>query len=198
LVAESVIHEPFAVINADDYYGVDAFKKMADYLSGLSVTSNAFAMVGFDLLNTLSEFGSVSRGICEVNAEGLLTKVVERTRISKDNKGIAYFDSNDQPVYVDDYAITSMNFWGFTPLFFEHLKVHFANFLRENIQNLKSEFYLPTIVDILIHTNEATLKVLRSQDRWFGVTYANDKPIVVARIAELVEKGIYPSNLWKV
>ena len=172
---------------------------MADYLSGLSVTSNAFAMVGFDLLNTLSEFGSVSRGICEVNAEGLLTKVVERTRISKDNKGIAYFDSNDQPVYVDDYAITSMNFWGFTPLFFEHLKVHFANFLRENIQNLKSEFYLPTIVDILIHTNEATFKSVAESGSFILVsTYANDKPIVVARIAELVEKGIYPSNLWKV
>jgi hypothetical protein len=196
LVAADKVHEPFAVINADDYYGADAYIKMADYLSKLSVNDTAYSMVGFDLNNTLSEFGSVSRGICAVDDKSFLVGVTERTKISRDEKGVAYYDSNDKPVYVDEKSIVSMNFWGFTPKFFKQLDEHFSIFLRENLSNLKAEFFLPIIVDSLIKSKQSTLTVLRSTDKWFGVTYKDDKPHVVAKIKELVNKGVYPPNLW--
>ena len=197
LVAAGKINEPFAVINADDYYGADAYKKMADYLSNLPVSSVAYSMVGFDLNNTLSEHGSVSRGICEVDSNAHLIGVVERTKISRDDNGVAYYDANDKPVYVDEKSIVSMNFWGFSPTFFKQLDVNFVKFMHANYANLKAEFFLPIIVDDLIKAREITLTVLRSTDRWFGVTYKEDKPVVVAKIKELVEKGVYPANLWK-
>lgn len=197
LVAAGKVNEPFAVINADDYYGADAYKKMADYLSKLSNTANAYSMVGFDLNNTLSEHGSVSRGICEVDGNSLLVGVTERTKICRDAQGVAYFDAEDKPVYVDEQSIVSMNFWGFTPAFFKQLDVNFEKFIAKNSDNLKAEFFLPIIVDDLIKEKAATLTVLRSTDRWFGVTYKEDKPVVVAKIKDLVAKGVYPANLWK-
>lgn len=197
LVAAGKVKEPFAVINADDYYGADAYKKMADYLTKLDVHSTAYSMVGFDLKNTLSEHGFVSRGICEVDSNSLLVGVTERTKISRDVKGVAYFDAEEKPVYVNEDSQVSMNFWGFTPAFFKQLDLHFEKFIKANIHNLKAEFFLPIIVDDLIKSKEATLKVLRSTDRWFGVTYKEDKPVVVAKIKELVDKGVYPPNLWK-
>jgi choline kinase len=197
LVAAKAIKEPFAVINADDYYGSDAYKKLSVYLSGLSIDSSSYAMVGFDLNNTLSEHGLVSRGVCETDTNDNLISVTERTKIGRDLKGVAYKDENDQSVYISDKSIVSMNFWGFTPLFFSQLEKHFREFIKMNAGNIKAELYLPFVVDELIKQKLATVKVLHSNDKWFGVTYKEDKPLVVAKIKELIEKGVYPSPLWK-
>jgi dTDP-glucose pyrophosphorylase len=197
MVAAKAVKEPFAVINADDYYGSDAYKKIATYLSALPIDSSAFSMVGFDLDNTLSEHGLVSRGVCEVDAASNLVSVTERTKIGRDNKGVAYQDANDQSVYISEKSIVSMNFWGFTPLFFTQLEKNFREFIRDNSTNIKAELYLPFVVDELIKQKQATVKVLRSSDKWFGVTYKEDKPLVVAKVKELVEKGVYPGKLWK-
>jgi UTP-glucose-1-phosphate uridylyltransferase len=198
MVAASKVHEPFAVINADDYYGTDAYKKMACYLSDLNNSQTHYAMVGFELDNTLSEHGLVSRGICEVAANSSLTSVVERTKIGRDEKGVAYKDANDNPVYIPEKSIVSMNFWGFTPAFFKQMEKDFQEFIKTNYTNPKAEFFLPFVVDDLIKSGQASAKVLCSADRWFGITYKEDKPLVVARIKELVEVGIYPEKLWEV
>lgn len=197
MVAATKVNEPFAVINADDYYGADAYKKIADYLSKLSNTETNYSMVGFELDNTLSEHGLVSRGVCEEDASANLISVVERTKIGRDEKGVAYKDADDKSVYISDKSIVSMNFWGFTPVFFKQLEAHFQEFIKTNYTNPKAEFFLPFVVDDLIKAKQANVKVLRSSDRWFGVTYKEDKPLVVAKIKELVEKGVYPKVLWK-
>jgi UTP-glucose-1-phosphate uridylyltransferase len=197
MVAASAVKEPFAVINADDYYGADAYKKMADYLSKLGNDQTNYSMVGFDLDNTLSEHGLVSRGVCQVDAHSDLISVTERTKIGRDSKGVAYKDHNDASVYIDDKSIVSMNFWGFTPVFFSQLEEHFHKFIKESFSNPKAEFFLPFVVDDLIKAKQAHVKVLRSVDRWFGVTYKEDKPMVVARVKELVASGVYPTVLWK-
>lgn len=197
LVAASVVKESFAVINADDYYGSDAFQKIAAYLKNLPVNSTDFSMVGFDITNTLSEHGFVSRGICTVDKDNNLISVTERTKISRDSKGIAYQTEDGRPVYISDKSLVSMNFWGFSPRFFEFLEIHFQKFIELNFTNPKAELYLPFVVDELIRQKQVTVKVLRSTDRWFGVTYKEDKPLVVAKIAELAAKGVYPNILWK-
>ena len=196
LVAASKVKEPFAAINADDYYGSDAFRKMAGFLSRVSNNQTSYAMVGFDLDNTLSEHGFVSRGVCEVDENSNLLGVIERTKISGTEKGVAYKDDHDASVYIDTKSIVSMNFWGFTPLFFQQLEDHFQEFIKENYTDLKSEFFLPFVVDDLIKARKANVKVLRSTDRWFGVTYKEDKPLVVGKIKELTKDGLYPVNLW--
>ena len=196
MVAAFKVKEPFAVINADDYYGADAYKKMADYLSKLSNTETAYSMVGFELDNTLSEHGLVSRGVCEEDAKENLISVVERTKIGRDSKGVTYKDTEDKSVYISDKTIVSMNFWGFTPVFFDQLEQHFHEFIKINYTNPKAEFFLPFVVDDLIKAKKASVKVLRSTDRWFGVTYKEDKPLVVAKINELTKDGLYPVNLW--
>jgi UTP-glucose-1-phosphate uridylyltransferase len=197
MVAVKKVEGPFAVINADDYYGADAYKKMADYLSKANNSETSYSMVGFELDNTLSEHGLVSRGICEEDAHANLISVVERTKIGRDEKGVAYKDADDNSVYISEKSIVSMNFWGFTPAFFHQLIKHFHEFIKTNSSNPKSEFFLPFVVDDLIKAKQATVKVLRSTDRWFGVTYKEDKPLVVAKIKELVEAGVYPEVLWK-
>ena len=197
LVAASKVKEPFAVINADDYYGADAFKKLATYLSSLNNTETTYSMVGFDLDNTLSEFGQVSRGVCNVNSASTLISVTERTQIGRDSKGVAYKDAAGNPVYISDKSIVSMNFWGFTPTFFGQLEKQFQAFIADNFTNPKAEFYLPFVVDELIQTKQASVKVLHSADKWFGVTYKEDKPLVVAKVKELADKGVYPQPLWK-
>jgi NDP-sugar pyrophosphorylase family protein len=197
MVAASKVKGPFAAINADDYYGLDAYSKMATYLSRLSASQTNYAMVGFDLDNTLSEYGFVSRGVCQVDGNSNLVDVTERTRIERTEKGVAYKDTYEALVYVDVKSIVSMNFWGFTPLFFSQLEDHFQEFIRANYTNPKAEFFLPFVVDDLIKTKKASVKVLRSADRWFGVTYKEDKPLVVAKIKELTEGGVYPKSLWE-
>jgi UTP-glucose-1-phosphate uridylyltransferase len=197
MVAGSKVNEPFAAINADDYYGSDAFMKIGAYLSNLDVNQSTYTMVGFDVDNTLSENGTVSRGVCEVDSNMLLKSVVERFKIENTDKGVICKDESDNAFYIDAKSIVSMNFWGFTPNFFSQLETHFQQFIKENFANPKAEFFLPFVVDELIKSKQATVNVLRSTDKWFGVTYKDDKPLVVARIKKLVEAGIYPKNLWK-
>ncbi len=197
LVTKSEIHEPFAVINADDYYGVDAYRKMSDFLTELTNVQSTYAMVGFDLNNTLSEHGFVSRGICEVDEHSYLVTVAERTKIGRDQLGVAYHNEYGEPVYVNEQSIVSMNYWGFTPEFFSQLELQFQLFIDANYNNIKAELYLPTVMDELIRSRQAQVRVLRSSDQWCGVTYKDDKPMVVERIKNLVQSGVYPQTLWE-
>jgi len=197
LAAGKTVQEPFAAINADDYYGADAFMKIGAFLSNLKNNEASYAMVGFDVDNTLSENGTVSRGVCEVDTNMYLKSVVERFKIENTEKGVVSRDENDNPIYIDAKSIVSMNFWGFTPHLFTQLETHFQQFITANISNPKAEFFLPFVVDELIKTQQAKVNVLRSADKWFGVTYKDDKPLVVARIKQLVDLEVYPKSLWK-
>lgn len=196
MMAKEVINEPFAVINADDFYGRDAYQVLSDFLTTLSNDQTNYAMVGYLLKNTLSDFGSVSRGVCSNNDKGFLTDVVERTSIVRKN-GKVYYTDGDTEVAIDENSIVSMNFWGFTPKFFHQLDRDFRTFIAENAGQLKAEFFIPLVVNNLIKSNEASIKVLKSTAQWFGVTYQEDKPVTIQKIKELVAKGVYPENLWK-
>lgn len=198
LMAKDKVREPFAAINADDFYGASAFKEMADYFATLGASSQSeFAMVGYDLDNTMSEYGSVSRGVCLKDENGWLSEVVERTKIQYTPQGIADVQENGDTLTLQKNDIVSMNFWGFTPEFFRQAEPYFKEFLTEQGSNLKSEFYIPMVVDLLIKSRQAKVKVLQSHDRWFGVTYKEDKPLVVEKLAQLTREGFYPAKLWK-
>jgi len=194
LMAKACIKEPFAVINADDYYGVEAFSTMADFLKN-SITEKEYAMVGYQLANTISENGSVSRGVCATNASDHLETVIERTHIEKRLQGIAYKE-DDKWIPLAGETTVSMNFWGFTIQLFKHLEVQFRSFLAEEGQALKSEFFIPSVVAKIIEDGNTNVKVLKSDAQWFGVTYREDKEKAAKAILELVDKGIYPSKLW--
>ena len=196
MMGKDVIHEPFAVINADDFYGRESYKILADYLSKLNDTRNQYCMVGYRVGNTLSESGTVARGICETDAEGNLTGVVERTQVMRIDGEVKYKDENDQWISIPDNTPVSMNMWGFTPDYFEHSEKYFVEFLKKNIQNPKAEFFIPLVVNELIINNTAKVKVLDTPSKWFGVTYAEDRPGVVAKLHQLVDDGVYPSPLW--
>ena len=196
LMGKDAIHEPFAVINPDDYYGRESFQVLADYLRSIEGTEGNYAMVGYRVCNTLSESGSVARGVCETNAEGYLTKVTERTKILREEDGVIRFIEEDGKTPLDENTPVSMNMWAFTPDYFRHSEEYFVTFLKEHGQELKSEFYIPTLVDYLIHSGKATCKVLDTPSRWFGVTYATDRPQVVDKFAQLVKDGVYPSPLF--
>ncbi len=194
LVAKNVINEPFAVINADDFYGKDAFKVLSEYLQSLANDSTDYSMVGYKLKNTLSENGSVSRGVCS-SENGFLTDVVERTNIyKKENKVV--FEENDTPLEIPEDSVVSMNFWGFSPKFFSQMENDFKKFIVENAENLKAEFYIPLVANNLITRNEARVKVLSSDAEWFGITYKEDKEETIKKVSQLVENGFYPSSLW--
>ncbi len=199
MMGASAIHEPFAVINCDDYYGRDSFQVMGRFLSELPEgTKNRYSMVGFRVGNTLSESGTVSRGVCSTNANHMLTSVVERTKIQRIDGEVKYLDENEQWVAVPDTTPVSMNFWGFTPDYFEYSEAYFKTFLSnpKNMENLKSEFFIPLMVDKLINDGTATVEVLDTTSRWFGVTYPEDRPPVVAKFKELVDAGVYPDHLF--
>jgi hypothetical protein len=197
LMGKDVIKEPFAVINADDFYGQESFKILADWLRNAEGKTNEYCMVGYRVGNTLSESGSVARGICETNAEGLLTTVVERTYIIRDtDKKIKFRDENGNFVEVEENAPVSMNMWGFTPDYFKHSEEAFKDFLKENEDNIKAEFFIPLVVNNLIVSGTATCKVLDTPSVWFGVTYAEDRPMVVDKFENLVKQGVYPAKLW--
>jgi hypothetical protein len=196
MMGKDVIHEPFAVINADDFYGRESYKILADYLSMLNDTRNQYCMVGYRVGNTLSESGTVARGICETDAEGNLTGVVERTQVMRIDGEVKYKDENDQWITIPDNTPVSMNMWGFTPDYFEHSEKYFVEFLKKNIQNPKAEFFIPLVVNELIVNKTAKVKVLDTPSKWFGVTYAEDRPGVVAKLQQLVDDGVYPSPLW--
>ncbi|WP_461631190.1 nucleotidyltransferase family protein [Labilibaculum euxinus] len=194
LMTKDCINEPFAVINADDYYGVEAFTTIAEYLSN-TITDEENCMVGYQLGNTISENGSVSRGVCGTNENDHLTAVVERTHIEKLENGIAYKE-NEVWVQLVPQTTVSMNFWGFTPKLFDYLEAQFILFLKEEGDQLKSEFFIPSVVANIIKDGKTQVKVLKSDAQWFGVTYREDKEKAVKAIGKLIEKGTYPSKLW--
>ena len=195
LMGKDVIKEPFAVINADDFYGRESFAILADYLKGLEGKKNEYCMVGYRVGNTLSESGSVARGVCETNAEKHLTSVVERTQIER-RDGKVMFKEGDTWTAIDDNAPVSMNMWGITPDYFKYSEDFFSAYLKDNIGNPKSEFYIPTMVNKLVADGKAQLRVLHSAAQWFGVTYKEDRPAVVERIRKLIAAGVYPDKLW--
>lgn len=196
LIGRDVISEPFAVINADDYYGVDSFRVMADYLRGSTVSQHEYAMVGFRLRNTLSQYGSVARGVCRCDARGYLQDIVERTRVEKDGSAARYIDESGAAHPLTGDEVVSMNLWGFHPSLFEHLAETFARFLAQRGNDPRSELFIPSVVDELIKRGTVVVKVLPTHEQWFGVTYRDDMPIARRRIGELIEAGVYPRRLW--
>jgi choline kinase len=198
LMAAGKIHEPFAVINSDDFYGRDAFHSLATfYGSGTPRNENEYCMVGYELGKTLSEHGTVSRGICRADGKFFLEDVTERTKIERAGTEIVYLDDQGISVPIPENTTVSMNFWGFTPSFFNHLESGWLEFIRSNAGSLKAEFYIPSVVNEMVVKKEASVKILKSQEQWFGMTYREDRDRVITRIRGLVEAGIYPSNLWK-
>ena len=200
LMAKDVIHEPFAVINGDDYYGKDSFRILADWLRAHADSKGVCSIVGFELDNTLSEHGTVSRGICFYDKDLHLTGIAEHLNIGKEADGKVYGDNSvdgSTHVELDGKALCSMNMWGFTPDYFNLSEEVFERFLEQNIQELKKEFFIPLSVDVLMQEKRMNCEVLSTDSRWFGVTYKEDRPSVVAKFQELVDKGVYPTPLWK-
>ncbi len=195
LVAKNIITEPFAVINADDFYGSEAFSVLGNYLSELENDSTHYAMVGYQLKNTLSENGSVSRGVCS-NKSGVLKEVVERTNIILMGDKIVFINDGEK-IAIDENSIVSMNFWGFTPRYFEQSEAYFVDFIRQNAKQPTAEFYIPYVVNKLINHGDVSVRVLESHSQWFGVTYKEDKAITIANVKKLIADGVYPENLWK-
>lgn len=196
LMAKDAIHEPFVVINADDFYGRDAFRVIAEELSRPRERKGDYCMVGFRVGNTMSENGSVARGVCE-NNNGLLTKVVERTAIEYNkNHEISFIDENGEEQILEPTTPVSMNMWGFTPDYFELGEKEFKKFLDKNLETPKAEMPIPPAIDALINEGVATVKVLDTTSKWFGVTYAKDRPDVVSKLAELHAKGEYPEKMF--
>ena len=199
LMGKDVIKEPFAVINADDFYGRDTFAVIGKYLSELAPDSHDdYCMVGFRVGNTLSESGTVARGICSTDEMGNLTTVVERTEIMRVDANVCYKDETGKWVAVADNTPVSMNVWGFTPDYFEHSESYFKEFLSEpsNMANLKAEFFIPLMVNKLITEKTSKVRVLDTTSHWFGVTYAADRQGVVDKIQTLIDAGEYPQKLF--
>ena len=199
MMAKDVIKEPFCVINCDDFYNRDSFMVIGKFLSELPENSkNAYAMVGFRVGNTLSENGTVARGVCSTDENGLLTTVVERTEIMRVEGKVSYKDEEGQWVAIEDNTPVSMNMWGFSPDYFDYSEKYFKDFLADekNRTNLKAEFFIPLMVNKLVNDKTATVKVLDTTSKWFGVTYSADREGTVERIQSLVNEGIYPSKLF--
>lgn len=196
LMGKDVINEPFAVINADDFYGQESFAILAGFLKNLEGKRDEYCMIGYRVGNTLSESGAVSRGVCEVDVNGFLKNVVERTHIEEKDSKIIYQTESNENVTIDKNTPVSMNMWGFTPDYFDYSMDFFKEFLIENGQKLKSEFYIPLAVNNLIAQGKVTCKVLDTPSKWFGVTYAQDRPQTVLEINKLIEKNIYPIKLF--
>ncbi len=196
LMGKDVIKEPFAVINSDDFYGRNSFEVLAKALSDLPDDSHdKYFMVGFNVGNTMSESGTVSRGVCETE-NGLLKSVVERTKIGYDENHDIIFTEGDLVEKLEPTTPVSMNFWGFTPDYFEHSEKSFINFLNQSINVPKSEFFIPIVVSELVESGQSTVEVLRTDSKWFGVTYSEDRPAVVEKFAELHRQGIYPEKMF--
>jgi hypothetical protein len=198
LLAGAKVHEPFAVINGDDFYGAESFRLLAGFLTeSTDPAATDYAVVGYQLRNTLSEFGAVARAVCEVEAGGWLRGMRELTSIERTGTGIGYRDAQGAQVPLTGEETVSMNMMGFTPSFFEHCRARFGVFLREQGNDPKAEFYLPLLVNDLAREGKARIKVLPSPASWFGVTYLEDRPLVVENIAALIAAGAYPEQLWK-
>jgi len=196
-VAHKIVKGPFVVINADDFYGPGSYLAMADYLGAQGRGGNSkFCMMGYRIGQTLSNFGSVSRGICEFRDENFLTSVVERTEIAREGQTIHFVDENQDRVSLRGDELVSMNIWGFTPSVFEHLKLAISDFMTVSAGQLKAELYVPTVVNDLVARGKASVKVLPAVDQWFGMTYREDKPLAITHINRLIEQRVYPDNLW--
>ncbi|MCR8561753.1 nucleotidyltransferase [Mucilaginibacter sp. BJC16-A38] len=195
LAARNQVKEPFCVINADDFYGYDSFEKMAKFLT-TEVSDDTYSLIGYQIDRTLSDYGSVSRGVCKVDDNGNMVEINERTEVYfKEDGSVAYKDATGEHALSSDTRV-SMNFWGFTPAVFKQSEPMFKKFVEANESNPKSEFFIPLVADELIKSGEASFKVIPTSSKWFGVTYKEDKPIVQKSISTLVENGTYPSNLW--
>lgn len=194
LVCEKVLNEPFAVINADDYYGKDSYKQIYNFLKS-EVSPTKYGMVGYSLKNTLSENGFVSRGVC-ITSNGLLTDIKERTKIKREIDGIYFLELNDK-IKLDENSVVSMNFWGFDISIFNHLKNSFVNFLNLHGNDKSSEFFIPMIIDELIKSGKIELQVMTSKDQWYGVTYKEDKETVMKVFKKFSENGNYKFQVWQ-
>ena len=195
LCAKEVIKEPFAVINADDYYGVDAFVKAADFLND-QCSEKKYAIIGYQLEKTLSEYGSVSRGVCQVDADQNLISIKERTKIYKENDTIFYEDDNGKHSVPFDSSV-SMNFWCFHPTLFTATEKLFLDFVQQNNANIKAEFFIPIIAEDFMENSGGHISVIPTSSQWFGVTYKEDAPVVKACVDKLVADGVYPASLWQ-
>jgi NDP-sugar pyrophosphorylase family protein len=193
LTAANAISGTFAVINADDYYGPEGYRALAQHLQSGTMD---YGMVGFVLRNTLSDFGAVSRGVCQISDDDFLRQVVELTNIEHDGAHARNTDAAGRITRLTGDEVVSMNMWGFTPQIFEQLRGHFHRFLELNISDVQSESYLPSVMNELVHAGEARVKVLRTNDSWAGVTYREDQPRVVETICRLIDNGTYPKRLW--
>ena len=196
MMAAGVIREPFAVVNADDFYGREGFEVIGRYLASLEGSRNEYCMVGYEVSKTLSENGTVSRGVCEVDSEGCLAGMVERTKIERVD-GTIVFHEGDEDTPLAENTPVSMNLFGFTPDYFEYSDSYFRQFLTENGADIKAEFYIPLMVNKLIGDSTARMRVLNTASQWFGVTYKEDRPQLVSKIEALIADGVYPRNLWK-
>ena len=194
MISEKAISTPFAAINADDYYGYEAFREMQKFLSS-SVNQKDYCMIGYKLANTLSEHGTVSRGVCDIDENDFLVSVSELTKIQRKNSRIVYYE-NDEPSPLPEDSTVSMNMWGFTETVFRQIRERFSSFLDENINDPGAEYYIPTLVDQLIKAGEARVKVLRCNASWFGITYREDKDASKKSILKKIENGEYPDKLW--
>ena len=195
MMAAKAINEPFAVINADDFYGRTAYATISDYLKELADSEGRYCMVGYQVSKTLSENGTVSRGVCTVDEDGNLRGMVERTQIERVDGTIVFHDGGADEPLAEDTPV-SMNLFGFTPDYFRHSEAYFKEFLPANIDNLKAEFFIPLMVNKVINDGTATMRVLKTTSDWFGVTSKEDQPMLMAQIEELIEAGEYPRNLW--
>lgn len=196
LMGKDAIKEPFAVINADDFYGAESFQILADALRNVGGKENHYCMVGFQIENTLSENGTVSRGHCQVSEDGYLTGVNECHGIQRKGDKLVHTLADGSEAEFPAGAAVSMNMWGFTPDYFVHTEKAFIEFLKKNASELKSEFYIPTVVNDLITSGTVTLKVEKTPSKWFGVTYAADRPATIEQFKRLTEEGVYPQKLW--
>jgi len=199
LSCKNVVHSPFAVINADDFYGRSSYQTLCDYLKNAQDRGGVYdySMVGYVLENTLTEHGHVARGVCTVDQDGFLVEIHERTRIEKFGEISKYTEGGEHWVEIPKGSIVSMNMWGVTPSLFSELEARFPRFLQKNSDNIqKAEYFLPDVVDDLLKETRATVKVLSTNERWYGVTYQQDKPRVKQAIRDLIRRGVYPENLW--
>ena len=198
LMGKEVINEPFAVINGDDYYGKESFQILGDWLRAHEGSTGCYTLIGFELGNTLSESGGVSRGIGSADENGVLTHVEEHHNIARAEDGKIYGDNaKGEKVCIDEKALCSMNMWGFTPDYFEKSEKVFEEFIEKNINELKAELYIPYAIDCMIQNQSANTELLATPSRWFGVTFKEDRPAVVAKFQELADTGIYPTPLYK-
>ncbi|MDR2425095.1 MAG: nucleotidyltransferase [Prevotellaceae bacterium] len=197
LMAKDVIREPFCVINADDFYGRQSFEAMSEFLKSVEKSENLYSMIGFLVKNTLSENGPVSRGVINNDENLYLNEINECIGIQRYPDGIRYKSDDGVWHTIPENGYVSMNMWGFTPDYFEHSETFFKTFLDLHGKELKSEFFIPLVIDHLVGNNSAKVKILETDTEWFGVTYREDKPTVIAKLKQLIDNNIYPSNLWK-